>query len=91
LASATIVAATSFRNGRREVRRVGVQHLGDAGDRRRGLRGRPGVSARHQDVDVAADLLRSGYGIEGRRLERRVVMIGKNQDGHGVSGCSQEL
>ena len=80
-----------LRHRRGQVWRVGVQHLGDPRDRRGGLRCGSGIPAGDQHVDVAADLLCGGNGIKCRRLDRRVVVVGKDQDGHLGSGCSQRV
>ena len=43
---------------------------------------RAGVLAGHQDVDVPADLLGGGDGLMRRVLQRRIVVIGDDENGH---------
>ena len=61
---------------------IGQQHLGDAGDRRGGFRGGAAILAGHQHDQIAADGLGGGDGIEGRRLQAGVVVLGDEEDGH---------
>ena len=66
-----------------EVRRVGVQHLGHAGDlRRRGGRS-GGAGTGHQHVDLAATGQRGGHGVERGALDGRVVVFGNDEGCHG--------
>src|SRR6202011_4594893 len=68
---------------------VGEQHLAHPGDGRRGLGDRAAVLSGHQNVDVfAGDLPRGGYGVEGRRLERVVVVLGDDESGHQITRAS---
>ncbi|KAF1854083.1 hypothetical protein Lal_00005300 [Lupinus albus] len=63
---------------------VGEQHLGDAGQLRGLLRGWGGVAAGDQEVDIAAELAGCGHRMGGGRLKAGVVVVGKDQDGHGA-------
>jgi hypothetical protein len=65
-----------------ELRCVRVQHLGDARDLRRRFRRLAAAVPCDEHVDVAADLLRGGHGIERGFLDRLVVVLGEDQDGH---------
>ena len=64
------------------MRRVGMQDSCDARNLRGGLRGRRRVVADDEKRQLAADLLRGGDRVERRGVERRVVVIGKEQNGH---------
>jgi hypothetical protein len=66
-----------------KVRRIGVQHFRDAGNLRRCLGRSLRVAARDEDVQVAADLLRRGDRVEHRSLQRRVIVVGNDEYGHG--------
>ncbi len=65
-----------LRGEAREVRRVGVQHLRDAGDLRGRLRRPLRAAAGDEHVNLAPDLLRSGHRVERRGLQRRAVVLG---------------
>src|SRR5262249_29957635 len=65
-----------------EVGGIGHQHLGHAGQLGGGLGGGAGVVACHQQVHVAAELLRGGDGVEGGGLQRGVVVFGNDEDRH---------
>jgi len=65
-----------------KARRIGMQHLGHAGDLSGGLRGRCGVRASHQHVHVAPALQCSGHRVECPTLDRGVVVFGDYQGSH---------
>jgi len=65
-----------------ELRRVGVQHLGHAGDARGALRGLRGVVAGHQHVHLASELRGGRHGGVGRALEQGVFVFGNDEDAH---------
>src|SRR6185312_12488143 len=67
---------------------VGDEHLGDAGDLGRGLGARTAILPGDQDVDVAADGAGGGDDVERRRLERRIVVFGKQENGHQMTRAS---
>ena len=79
-----------FRGLSGELRRVGVQHFRHAGDLRRRLGCALRVVPGDQHVDVAADLLRGGDGVERRAFERGVIVFGDDESGHGVNPHSRE-
>src|SRR6476659_6569504 len=58
---------------------VRMQHLGDAGDLRGGLR--HGLRAEHQRMHLA-ELLRGGHRAAGRLRDRRAVVVDENENGH---------
>src|SRR5260370_32414447 len=60
-------------------------HSGNPG---RGLCGFSAVAPGNQDVDIAADPLRRGYGIEYRGLQRRVVMFSYDECTHQMTFAS---
>src|SRR5690606_10032237 len=63
---------------------VGHDDLGDTGDLAGGLAGFGGVRAGHQHMHIAAGAGDGGGdGVQGRRLERGVVVFGNNKYGHG--------
>jgi hypothetical protein len=68
----------------RELRAVGVDDLAHTGDLRRLRGGRAGIGAGDQHVDVTATGQGRGHGIEGRALDRGVVVFGNNKRGHGL-------
>ena len=70
------------------MRRVRVQHLGDARDLRGGLGRGARVVARHQHMDVAADLLRGGDRVERGLLDRLLVVLGEDEDAHQITFAS---
>ncbi|MDT4801795.1 hypothetical protein FQZ97_345090 [compost metagenome] len=84
------VVGCQFGDQRRDVlgqlvgisRIVGLQHPAYADDLGRGLCGRAAVVAGDQQVDIATDLACRGNDIEGRALERRVVVFCNYQDAH---------
>src|SRR6185295_2233794 len=59
-----------------------MQHLLHARNLGSFFRRRARLMAGDQHVDVAAELVRGGDGIERRLLELRVVVLRENQDGH---------
>ena len=63
----------------REHLGVGVQHLGDAADRRGCGGGAGGAGAGDQHVDRAAHLGRGGDGVERRRTNAGVVVFGDDE------------
>src|SRR5207302_424019 len=66
-----------------QARAVRDDDLGDASDLRSGLAGFGSVGASHQHVDIAALAGNPcSHGVEGRRLERGVVVFGNNKYGH---------
>src|SRR6266446_108945 len=68
---------------------IGEQHLPDPGDRSSGLSDRAAVLAGHQDVDVfPGDFLGGGNGVEGRRLQRRIVVLRDDQRSHQITRAS---
>jgi hypothetical protein len=67
----------------RELRAVGVDDLAHTGDLRRLRGGRAGIGAGDQHVDVTATGQGRGHGIEGRALDRGVVVFGNNKRSHG--------
>src|SRR5690348_7275277 len=69
-------------------RRVGEQHLGHAADLGGGVGSGLAALARDQQLDRAADLGRGGERVQRRRLECRVVVLGKDQDAHGITLAS---
>ena len=44
--------------------------------------------AGHKDVDVAADFLRGGNGVEGGLADGLAVVIGEDEDGHQITFAS---
>jgi hypothetical protein len=58
---------------------VGVQHLGDAGDLRRCRCRCLRAAAGDEDVDLAAELRRRSDGVERRRADRLVVVLGDDE------------
>ncbi len=71
-----------------EMRRIGEQHLAHAGELGGCLGGRLGVVPGHEHVDVAAELLGSGNGLGGRRLQRAIGVLGKKKNGHQSTPAS---
>src|SRR6516165_7939832 len=68
---------------------IGEQHLASPGDRGGGLRHRATVLAGDQYVDVlAGDFLGGGNGVEGRWLQRAVVVLGDDQSSHQITRAS---
>src|SRR5437660_8534134 len=65
-----------------------MQHLCHAGDLRSGLGRIPGVVASDEDVNLAADLLRGGDGVERALANRLVVVLREDQDGHQITFAS---
>src|SRR5262249_16675040 len=59
-----------------------------ARDLRRRLRRPAGIVARDEDMDLAADLLRGGDGIARGGLQRPVVVLGDDEDGHQITFAS---
>jgi hypothetical protein len=59
--------------------------LAHTGDLRRLRGGGAGIGAGDQHVDVTATGQGRGHGIEGRALDRGVVVFGNNKRGHGHS------
>src|SRR5712671_7441313 len=70
------------------VRCVGREDFPDARDRCGGLCRRSGVRAGNEDDDIAADLRRRGDGIERRRFDRLVVVLGDDQHAHAITFAS---
>src|SRR5262249_4888240 len=64
------------------------QHLGDAGNLGTRIGRALGVLAGDEQVDVAADLAGGGDGVERGRLDRRVVVLGQQQDRHQITFAS---
>src|SRR5690606_19496617 len=65
-----------------EAGRIGVDHLGHAGDLGRGLGGLACVVAGHQDVHVTATLGGGSDGVERGALDGGVVVFCNNECGH---------
>ena len=69
------------------MRGIGVQDFRHARDACGGLRGATGVVAGNEDVNVGlqlrAQLQRGGDRVQRRGFERRVVVFGDDEDGHG--------
>src|SRR5260221_2568557 len=70
------------------VRCVGREDFPDARDRGGGLCCRTAVRAGNKDHDVAADLRCRGDGIERRRFDRLVVVLGDDQHAHAITFAS---
>ena len=64
-----------------------MQGLRHAGCLRCLLGGSAGVVTGDQDVDFAPDFSGGADGVERRALERRVVVLGDDEDGHVHVGC----
>ena len=64
------------------ARIVGQQHLGDAGDLGAGLGRGAYAPPSHQQMDIAAQLRRSGDGRERGRQDAFAVVLDENQRGH---------
>src|SRR5206468_138341 len=64
------------------------QHFFHPRNPRRGLCGSYTVVPGNQDVDIAADFLRGGYGIEHRGLQRRVVVFSYDESTHQITFAS---
>ena len=62
---------------------VGQQHLGDSGDLGGFLGDGAAILPGHQQMDVAADLLRRRHHMQGGGLQRGIVMFNENEGGHG--------
>ena len=67
---------------------VAQQHLGDAGNLGTRLGRRLGVLSGHQQMNLTADLAGGGDGVERGRLDRRVVVLGQQQDRHQITFAS---
>src|SRR6516225_1338203 len=68
---------------------IGEQHLANPGNHGGGFRHRTTVLAGDQYVDVlAGDFLGGGDGVEGRRLQRAVVVLGDDQSSHQITRAS---
>src|SRR5205814_2133979 len=65
-----------------QLRRIGQQYLGHAGDLARRVGCTLGVVPGHQHMDLAARLLRGGDGVEGRTLQGAMVVFGNDESGH---------
>src|SRR5260221_11996308 len=70
------------------VRCVGREDFPDARDRGGGLCRHTAVRAGNKDDDVAADLRCRGDGIERRRFDRLVVVLGDDQHAHAITFAS---
>src|SRR5260221_12702957 len=70
------------------VRCVGRQDFPDAGDRGGGLGCRATVRAGNKHNDIAPDLHCGGDGIERRRFDRLVVVLGDDEDAHAITFAS---
>src|SRR5712671_7296483 len=70
------------------VRCVGREDFPDARDRGGGLCCRTAVRAGNKDDDVAADLRCRGDGIERRRPDRLVVVLGDDEHAHAITLAS---
>src|SRR3989338_348439 len=70
------------------VRRVGVQHLAHARNRRRILGHGSAVAARHQHMDVAADARGRGNRVQRGRFEYGVVVFRNDQGCHQITFAS---
>ncbi|CAG4904920.1 hypothetical protein R69919_03226 [Paraburkholderia gardini] len=73
-----------FRQARFELRRVGQQHLAHARDLRCRVRRALRVVARHQHVNITADLLCRSDRVQRRRLDRCAVVLCYYQIRHFV-------
>ena len=62
---------------------VGMQHLGHASDLRRSSGRRTGVVASHQHMHITTAGQGRGDGVQGGRLDRRVVVFGNDECSHG--------
>ena len=69
----------------REVWRIGMQNFCHTRNIRSCLGNRASVVACDEERQLAADLLRRGDGIERRRIERCVIVVGEKENRHGVS------
>src|SRR5271169_6665914 len=68
---------------------VGEQHLSRADDLGGGLGNRAAILAGHQDVDLTGGDLGCGRNrVEGRRLQRPVVVFGDDQSSHQITRAS---
>jgi len=68
---------------------VGEQHLSRSGDLGGGLGNGAAILAGHQNVDLAGGDFDSGRDrVEGRRLQRPVVMFGDDQSSHQITRAS---
>ena len=68
---------------------VGEQHLSRSGDLGGGLGNRAAILAGHQNVDLTGgDFVCSRNRVEGRRLQRPVVMFGDDQGSHQITRAS---
>src|SRR5215472_12942756 len=68
---------------------VGEQYLADPGNARGCLCDGATILAGNQNIDfLASDLLSGGSGIEGRRLERAVVVLGDDEGSHQITRAS---
>ena len=70
------------------MRSIGMQHLRHPADLRGGLGRFRGLVAGHQHVNVAADLLRRGNGVQRRLADRLVVVLGKDEACHQMTFAS---
>jgi hypothetical protein len=66
------------------VRSFGEQNARHARDGRGGLRRSTRIATGDDDVDIAAETQRSGDRVKRRRLERALIVFGKNESGHGI-------
>ena len=66
-------------------RAIGMQHFGDAGHLRGGLRGSGGVVACDEHMHIAAALAGGRDGVQRGGLEGGVVVFGDNEGGHDDS------
>src|SRR5690606_13928152 len=64
------------------------QHLADAGDLGGGLGGGAAILAGHQDVDVTADGLGRGNGVEGSGVKCVVAVLSNHQNAHQITFAS---
>ena len=68
---------------------IGEQHLPRAGDLGGGLGNGAAILAGHQDVEFGAgDFLGGGDSVEGRRLQRCVVVFGDDEGSHQITRAS---
>ncbi len=66
----------------RQRRAVGVQHLADPGELRRGGSGGCGLVARYQHMDFWGASQGGGEGVARRAFERGVVVFSNEECGH---------